>query len=74
MLGLSSLSSSLFTVGDFVDRSPLLVLRSWHLRVSLDSGKCLLTASHVRPGHNAWCLFLIALSHDGFVRKPAAAW
>jgi hypothetical protein len=71
----SSISSSLSIWGvAFVDRNPLLVLRPWRFNVSSDSGKFLLTASHVRPGHDAYCLFLMALSHDGLVGKPAAAW
>ena len=58
----------------YVNRNPLVVLRPWPFNVSSDSGKFLLTASHVRPGHDAYCLFLMALSHDGLVGKPAAAW
>ena len=57
----------------FVDRNPLHVFRPCPLCVSSDSGKCLVTALAVRPGHNAICLFLMAFSHVGFVGKPAAA-
>ncbi len=38
-----------------------------------DSGKCLVTAFAVRPGHNANCLFFIAGTHVGLVGNPAAA-
>ena len=58
----------------FVDRSPLLVLRAWPLIVSSDSGKCLVTASVVRPGHDANCLFFTTFIQVGFVGKPAEAW
>ncbi len=70
-----SISSSPLVWGvPFVDRNPLLVFRPWPFDVSSDSGKFLLTVSHVRPGHDAYCLFFIALSHEGLVGKPTAAW
>jgi hypothetical protein len=58
----------------FVDGKPLSALCPCPLCVSSNSGKCLVTVSAVRPGHDANCLFLIAFSHVGFVRKPVAAW
>ena len=58
----------------FVDHWPLLVFRACPLSVSLDSGKCLAIALGVRPDQDAYCLFLTARSHVGFVEKPAEAW
>ena len=58
----------------FVDRWPLLVFRACPFSVSSDSGKCLAIASGVRPGHDAYCLFLTAQSQVGFVVKPLEAW
>ena len=58
----------------FVDRWPLLVFRACPLSVSSDLGKCFDIALGVRPGQDAYCLFLTARSHIGLVGKPAEAW
>jgi hypothetical protein len=58
----------------FVDCWPLLVFRACPLSVSSDSGKCFAIASGVRPGQDAYCLFLTAQSHIGLVGIPAEAW
>jgi hypothetical protein len=56
-----------------VNRWPLLAFQAWCLIVSLDLGKCLATALEVSPGHDANCLFLIALYQVGLVGNPAVA-
>ncbi len=55
-----------------VNRRLLLIFLPCPLCVSSDSRKCFMTASAMRPGHNANCLFLIAVSHVGLVgiRQP----
>jgi len=68
----SSLLSVSYSLG-FVDLNPLGVFLPWPLWVSLDSGKCRRTASTDSPGHDAYCLFLMAVIHCGFVGNPAAA-
>ncbi len=68
----SSLSIDSFSFG-FVDLNPLGVFLPWPLWVSSDSGKCRRTASTDSPGHEAYCLFLMAVIHCGFVGNPAAA-
>ncbi len=68
----SLLSIVSFSLG-FVDLNPLGVFFPWPLWVSLDSGKCRRTASTDSPGHNAYCLFLMAVIHCGFVGNPTAA-
>jgi hypothetical protein len=45
-----------FVADIFDDCRPLLILRPWPFEVSSDSGKCLLVASHVRPGQDGYCL------------------
>ncbi len=49
----------------FVEWRLLHVLRPCPFVVSSDSGKCLVTTFAVRPGHNANCLFLIAIWFGG---------
>jgi len=56
-----------------VERSPLLVFCPCHFIDSSLSGKYFATALTVRPGHDAYCLFFIALIHDGLVGKPTHA-
>ena len=80
MLCSSSTSSSGSSTGGgvvacvfLVDLNPLGVRRPCPLFVSSESGKWRRTASKVSPGHDANCLFLIALSHVGLVGNPAAA-
>ncbi len=68
-----TLSSSLLA-GMLVERSLLLVIRPCPFIVSLLSGKYCAAALMVRPSHDAYCLFFIALIHDGLVGKPAHAW
>ncbi len=70
---MSLLSLSLLA-GVLVEQSQLLVLRPCPFIVSLLSGKYFATALTVRPGHDAYCLFFIALIHDGLVGKPVHAW
>ncbi len=66
--------SSSFLSGVLVERSLLLVFRPCPFIVSSLSGKYFAVALTVRPGHDAYCLFFIALIHDGLVGKPAHAW
>ena len=61
-------------VAFFVDRNPLHVFLPCPLWVSSDSGKYLLTASFVSPGHDANWLFLMALTQVDLVGYPAAAY
>ncbi len=70
---MSSLSSSHLS-GVLVERSPLLVFCPCLFIVSLLSGKYFAAALTVRPGHDAYYLFFIALVHDGLVGKPVHAW
>ncbi len=58
----------------FVDRWLLLVFRVCPLSISSDLGKCLVITLGVRPGNDAYCLFLTARSHAGLVGKLAEAW
>jgi len=49
-----------------VDLTPAGVFFMWPLAVAVESGRYFLTASVVRPGHEANCLLLIAVIHmDG---------
>jgi len=61
----SSLSIVSFSLG-FVDLNLLGVFLPWPWWVLSDSGKCRHTASTDSPGHNAYCLFLMAVIHCGF--------
>ncbi len=72
--GAGSMFSLSATVGCFVERRPLRVFLPCPFNVSSDSGKCFLTASAVSPGHDAYCLLMMALIHVGLVGYPAAAW
>ena len=49
-----------------VDRTPAGVFFMWPFAVAVESGRYHRTASAVRPGHEAYCLLLMALIHvDG---------
>ena len=70
---LMSLMSESLSTSVLVEPSLLLAFHPCPFIVSLLLGKYFTTAWTVRPGHDAYCLFFIALIHDGLVGKPAHA-
>ena len=61
VFSMSSMSDS-FSTRVLVERSPLLIFCPCPLIVSLLSGKYFATALMVRPGHDAYCLFLFLIA------------